>query len=335
MNGPSDKLMGVARQARRRLQLVRMVRRGAVGLITGAAVAVACQVAGMVGWMTVSNAWQMGGLAVNCGMIVGLGMGFVQAVSLIEAAAFLDARRKLQERFLTAVELVLAGRGQTPAGEVCVAQALSALGDRPFAGVDMIRQTRRPLIVAAMMVVLMLAGAALAWDLGTGPLEKLSTDERTALADAFDQSSPAVGAGELSNALARAAVAVRRVDDDELADLLAELRREGFRPVELTPEAIRAANALMDDPTPDSAGSPDGAGMSSETANDEMGAWVRVFDPIYRPGERVETDAEGQPAKFGDYEDSWEAAQFRAASDLDDGNIPFAYRDLIRNYFAD
>ena len=326
--------MAIARQARRRLQLTRIIRRGAVGLITGAAVTVGVQIAAMAGWISVDGAWQAGGLAVNLGLIVGLGLGYVQRVSLIEAAAFIDARRALKERFVTAVELILAERGETPSGEVCVTQALAALGDRPLMGVDVFSQTRRPLTVAALMVALMLAGAALAWDLGAGPLEKLSAGERTAVADVFDEASAAVGADELSRAFARAAVAVREADDDELADLLTDLRRQGFRPVDLTPDALRAANALMAGPAPDPTGTSDGTGASGEADDNEMGPWVRVYDPAYRPDEITETHVESSPA-FEDYEASWQAAQLRAAAALDGGDIPFAYRDLIRRYFSD
>ena len=326
--------MAIARRVRRRLQLTRVVRSGAVGLIAGAAAAVGVQIAAIVGWLGVEAAWQIGGLAVNVALLAGLGLGYVQRVSLIEAAAFVDARRKLQERFVTAAELILAGRDQTPAGEICIAQTLSALGDRPLAGADTFGRTRRPLAGAAMMVVLLMTGAVLAWDIGAGPIEKLSTDERMALADVFDESSSAVGADELSDALARAAVVIRRVDDDELAEVLADLRRQGFRPVELTPEAVRAANALMAATSPDAGGTSAGAGEPDAGSEEGMGPWVRVYDPAYRPDGVAQAEGNA-PAASGDYEESWQAAQLRAAAAIDRGAIPFAYRNLIRRYFAD
>jgi len=332
MSDSSDRLLAIARRARWRLQQVRIVRSGAIGLVTGAAVAVGVQIVAMIGRVGVETAWQVGGISMNVGLIVGVLMGFARSINVLEAAAYVDIHRKLKERFLTAVELSLAGRGETPAGKVCVAQALAQAGASPLAGMNIFRPARRPLVVAALMVALVVAGAALAWDLGAGPLAKLSADERTALADVFDESAAAVSAAELNEALARGAVAIRRADDEQLAEILAELRRQGFRPTELTPEAVRATRALLTESS-DSGDSADAVTRDPET-DEAAGPWTRVYDPDYRPTETAETSEDVSPT-FGDYEESWQAAQVRAAAALNRGDIPLAYRQLVRNYFAD
>ena len=333
MEDGRDRLLAVARRMRHRLRAARAIRAGAMGLIAGAGCAMAIQAAAMIGWLSVKAAWQVGGAVVNTGLAIGLVVGIMRPRSLGEAAAFVDTGRHLRERFATAVELIVAGRDRAPAAEVCIRQATDSLGRRPLAGVDVFSGTRRPLAAAALMTVLLLAGAVLAWDVA-GPLAKFSPDQRTALADAFRESSSAVGAEELQQALSRAAVAVRRVDDDELAAVLAELRRQGFRPVELTPEAVRAAKALMADAATDGPGLSDGTPPPEPDNEDTIGPWLRVYDPSHSSGETAEADVAAPPTD-GNYEESWQAAQRRATAALDRGDIPFTYRQLIRNYFRD
>jgi len=334
VNEAASHIVSIARRAARRIRLARGVAGLAVGAAVGGAVAAGALGAALLGWTTAEVWPAMAAVWAGCA-IVGAAAGLARRCSPAEAALHVDLTRGLKQRFATAIELARPPRADEPVARTCFAQALAVLGDRPLGGVSFWRRAHRPLAAAALAAIL---AAALGMLLAERrPLGRMSAPRREALARAFDRQASAVGAAEIRDALRAASAAVERVDDEHLAQLLDDLREQGFEPVELTPEAVRTAAALLP-PGPSAApGEPTAGEPTKPTVADGpaegIDRWVRIYDPAYRSAAGSGPDDERPPAEAS-YEQAWSAARLRAAQSLRQGRIPSRYRTIVRRYFS-
>ena len=254
---------------------------------------------------------------------------------LARAAAEVDRRRDLKERFATAVELAKSDRAEAPVARACYTHALAALGGRPLAGLGLWRSMRVWIVVALLAAGFAGAMDALAWQSYEGRLAALSADEREQLAGAFRREAALIGGDEVKQALNDAAAAVIQVDEEALEAILDDLRKHGFIPVELTPEAVRLAAFLAG---PDLAAKIQAyREATSESSDgpefDPAGRWTNVFHPDYRPTEVSDREGSGF-VPTASFEEMWPLAQLRAADALASGEIPAEYRPIVRDYFA-
>ena len=334
VNEAASHIVSIARRAARRIRLARGAAGLAVGAAAGGAVAAGALGAALLGWAT-ADIWPIiAAVWAGCA-VVGAAAGLARRCSPAEAALHVDLARGLKQRFATAVELAPPPRADEPAARTCFAQALAALGHRPLAGVRVWRRAHRPLAAAALAAIL---AAALGMLLAERrPLGRMSAPRREALARAFDRQASVVGAAEIRDALQAASAAVERVDDEHLAQLLDDLREQGFEPVDLTPEAVRAAAALLP-PGPSAApGEPTPGDQTKPTVADGpaegIDRWVRIYDPADRSAAGNGSEDELPPAEAS-YDQAWSAARLRAAQSLRQGRIPSRYRAIVRRYFS-
>ncbi|MHC4561658.1 MAG: hypothetical protein ACYS8X_02680 [Planctomycetota bacterium] len=336
-------ILVLARVVRRRILLARAAEGAAVGVIVAGVASTALSTVVLAGWLTVVSLW-----GVLAGMLCGGAMGgamaaMVRGYSLLAAAELIDARRGLKERFATAVELASSSRREEPLARTCYAQTLSVLGDRPTAGVSLWRRSHRTTAGMVLAIMLTVAVGALAHSDGGLSPSAMSPAQRAELAAAMRDQARAVTAGELADALRRSADAIEQVDDAQFEQLAVELRDMGFRPAELTPEAIRTAAALMPETRPEGTADPPATtdptpGVPGETGPaEDINRWVRVYDPDYRPAEDSEASSTDSPplAAEAPFEETWSAAQLRATESLHRGQAPEKYREILRRYFAD
>jgi len=335
MSEARQHVLDIARGVRSRLALLAAARWAAVGGAVGGGLAVLVNIAAMAGLVPVARALSTGALLVSAGVLAGL-VAWVRPRRLTDAAASVDAERGLQERFVTAVELAAdPARADSLVARACYAQVEARLGNKPLVGISLFDSFRRPAAAAALMAVLAVATGWLVRDLRQGALQRLAPSQRAALAAAFADGATAVTDEQIRQAMQRAAVAIHRVDDEALAAVLAELRRQGYRPVALTGQAIRDATAQVERRAHDVGESEDR--VAADTADEPdhgVGRWVRVYDPSYRAARPAEADGAARVAQ-ADYTETWQAAALRARQGLRRGQIPVRYRRIVRGYFAE
>jgi len=340
-----DTIITIAKRAARRLLLARACESAAVWAIAAGLAAAGVQVVALVTSAGPVWYWQAPLIVLACGAIVGAARALLTGAGPLEAAAIVDDRRGLAERFATAVELAQSDRRDEPVAAECCRQALAALGDHPLAEVSFHRRTRRTaaalgLVIAAVAALAMLASVR------SSPLASLAGmggSRRQQLAVELRRGAAGADREHLRQVLDAAAVAVEIMDERQLARLLDELRAEGVTLVELTPEEARRVLGLADEP-----GEPDGDadGQSATTAaadanaDEDTGGGVMVYDPLFdapadgSAGELTEPDAAATGPAVR-YEDAWDRARRRAMASLQRGDVPPAYRDIVRRYFAE
>ena len=264
---------------------------------------------------------------------IGAATGMLWPIRVLAEAARIDRQRLTKDRLATAVELARSRDSGPPAAEVCYRQAVDAVGSVGVLDGARSRAGRSWLVAAALAVVLSATIWALAIELRRPMLASLDGDEQAALAGAFRDQAAAVGADELRRALADAAGVIETGDEQAFQDALAELRRQGFRPAELTPEAVRAAGALMQS---DQAAGPADATPTppAEEAADEATGWTRVYHPAYTADGEVDASASAEETTDAPFEATWSAARLRAGESLRRGDIPAEYRQIVRRYFS-
>ena len=339
-----DTITTIATRAARRLLAARVCESAAVWAVAAGLVAAGVQVVALATSAGAMWQWQAPGILLACGAIVGAVRALLAGASRLEAAAVVDSSRGLAERFATAVELAQSNRRDEPVAAECCRQALAALGDRPLAEVSFWRRTRRTaaalgLVVAGVAALAMLASVRSS---PAASLAGMDGSRRQQLAAELRRGSAADGRQRVRQALAAAAVAVEIMDEDELARLLDELRAQGVALVELTPEEVRRVLALADEPATDGGeadGPPATTAAADANAGEDAGGGVTVYDPLFdasaaEAGEPTSPDA----AAIGPavrYEDAWDRARQRAMASLRAGDVPPAYRGIVRRYFAE
>lgn len=342
----TEPIQTIAKRAAGRLLWARGCESAAVWAIGCGLLAGCVQAAALV---ASAGAWWYWGaplIMLACGAIVGFARAMLVGVTHRQAAAIVDAQRDLAARFATAVELSEAGRLDEPVAAECVRQAAEALGDAPLAGVSFWRRSRRTAAALGLVIVGTLTLAMLAsWrESPSASLAGLSPAQRAQVARDLRRRAATTSPGELQQALDAAAVAVEMVDEDQLARLLAELRDEGIELIELTPEQVRRALGLAEETPPTAGGDDDVGAESTTTASgngpDDSAGGVKVYDPLFEVtaadtanGEPPSDTATRGPAV--DYTDAWDRARRRAMASLQRGDVPPAYRDIVRRYFAD
>jgi len=164
----------------------------------------------------------------------------------------------------------------------------------------------------------------------------LSPDQRREVAAVLRNQAATVDE-ELARKFEQAAGAVVALDDDEFDRLMDELREAGFRPVELTPEALRAAGMLRTERAPDNDATGDNGSASVEPGQPDIddGSWMRVYHPDYDPAATGEGGDGPPPASEADYTEVWSAAKLRASESLTSGKVPAEYRRIVQRYFSD
>lgn len=340
-----DTIITIAKQAARRLLLARACESAAVWAVASGLVAAGVQVVALGTSAGPVWYWQAPLIVLACGAIVGAARALLTGAGPLEAATIVDGRRHLAERFATAVELAQSDRRDEPAAAECRRQALAALGDHPLAEVSFWRRTRRTAAALGLVVAVVAALAMLA-SVRSSPLASLAGmggSRRQQLAAELRRGAAGADREHLRQALDAAAVAVEIMDDRQLARLLDELRAEGVTLVELTPEEVRRVLGLAEEP-----GEPDGDadGQSATTAaadanaDENAGGGVTVYDPLFDAPAEADTGDAGDPrtAATGPavrYEDAWDRARRRAMASLRRGDVPPAYRDIVRRYFAE
>ncbi len=345
----TEPIQTIAKRAARRLLWARGCESAAVWAIGCGLLAGCVQTAALVTSAGAWWHWRAPLIMLACGAIVGFARAMLVGVTPRQAAAIVDGQRDLAARFATAVELTEAGRADEPGPAECVRQAAAALGDAPLAGVSFWRRSRRTAAALGLVIVgILTLGMLASWrESPSVSLAGLSPAQRAQVARDLRRRAATTSPGELQQALDAAAVAVEMVDEDQLARLLAELRDEGIELIELTPEQVRQALGLAEEAAP-TAGGDDGIGAeSAESAATASGngqvdpaGGVKVYDPLFAAA--VEAAADGAPPSDAatrgpaiDYADAWDRARQRAMASLQRGDVPPAYRDIVRRYFAD
>ena len=332
-----------------------------------ASVSVAAGAAGAAMILTGAHAHVPGGplaAAVLAGSALGGGLiRLVRGVSLQEAAEFLDARASLNERLATAAELAASPRAAGPVTEAVYEQALTVLRDRRPHRDPMWRRTRAAAAALLMAVLLCATVALLPGPRGAGPepeqlaraMQEMSPEQRRRIAEALRAAARSADP-RLAAELGRAAKLVHTDDPEQLAELIRNLRREGFRPVSVIPGDILAAAGF----SPDGAGGGTNSGGPAKTSRDTdhaavnggpeaqpdsgttgtEGPAVRVFHPLYGRSAAAATEpatgASPPPERmFVDYTTAWSAARDRAADALARGEVPARYRRIVRSFFLD
>jgi len=279
--------------------------------------------------LTLDVLWIGGVWALACAM----GSLFVPC-SAIRAAARVDQQWDLKERFATAVELGWSDQADSPAAEVVYAQAAAAVGRLPVLGGGVWGGVRRAAAGWGLSVLLVAAMNAITV-VPEGPAG-LSPDQRREVAAVLRNQAATVDE-ELARKFEQAAGAVVALDDDEFDRLMDELREAGFRPVELTPEALRAAGMLRTERAPDNDATGDNGSASVEPGQPDIddGSWMRVYHPDYDPAATGEGGDGPPPASEADYTEVWSAAKLRASESLTSGKVPAEYRRIVQRYFSD
>ena len=304
---------------------------GVVGVSALAAVAGIAQMAFPAG--ATFSAWLLP-VAWAIGAAIGAAVGFLWPVQTLAEAARIDRQRGAKERLATAVELARSDRADEPVARACYRQAVAAVGPVRALDGEIIAASRRWLAGAALAALLAVTINALAYEITRPALAALTGAQREALAGAFRDQVAVVGADEVRRALADAAIYIEADDEGAFQEAIVELRRRGFRPVELTPEAVRAAGMLMRSEQVTSSDPGSTPTPADGNADDRAGPWTNVYHPAYTPeGGSDEPGAPGE-AVATSFEEAWSAARLRAGKALRRGDVPAEYREIVRRYFA-
>lgn len=285
---------------------------------------------------------------------IGAGMALARGAGLREVAAMLDAKAGLRERLSTAAELALSREPLPPSAPVIFAQALTALKES--------RPQRLPMWSAtaalpACMVLALAVCLALAFLPDFGParpggrldqfsqaVPALTREQRQRLAEAFRAAaSQQAAAPAVSRELVKAAAIVEIQDAQELQQVLQKLQDAGYAPLSAVPPDLLAAAGLPTPTTLAAEGNGDRTGLAraANEANESPslgGGYVSVYDPRYaayaRPAEADAIIAQPAPRAAVPFADAWALARARAADHAQRGEVPAAYRPLVRDFFA-
>ena len=304
---------------------------GVVGASVVAAVAGVVQV--MFAAAAALNVWLLPVVwAIGAG--IGALVGLLRPVRALAEAARVDRQRGAKERLATAVELARSDRADQPVAEACYRQAVAAVGTVRALDGEIVGAGRPWLAAAGLAALLAATVSALAYEITRPALASLSRPRREALAGAFRDQAAAVGADEVRRAMANAAIYIDAGDERAFQEAIAELRRRGFRPAELTPEAVRAAGALWRSGQAGATG-PDQAPTPAVGDSDEgTGPWTRVYHPAYAADGGDDEPTAAAEATETSFEEAWSAARLRAAEALRRGDVPAEHRETIRRYFS-
>jgi hypothetical protein len=148
---------------------------------------------------------------------------------------------------------------------------------------------------------------------------------------------------DLAEALAAAAVAVEARDAEELAKIIAALRRAGYEPTAVLPGPLLAAMAAgqsHERPTAATGRAGDDAGdgqippvTSTGPTDPNDPTSVAVYDPLYTARGGNTSDGHTAAGAHVPLDAAWAAARDRAARSLADGDIPSQYRQLVQDFF--
>lgn len=324
-----ESVLLLARLAQWRVRLARTVLAALLGWT-------AWNVGAVIGWTFVyrrnvdpAAIWGGALWALACGM----GALFVPC-SAVRAAARIDRQRGLKERFATAVELAQSGRADSPAAEVVYTQATATVGRLRAVDSRVIRSVGRAAAGWALSMLLALS-MCLVCVVPEGRA-RLSPDQRREAAAVLRSQAAAATDEELARKFEQAAGAVIELDDETFDRVMDELREAGFRPIELTSDALRAAGALMPEDAGDGDATADGGQANTQPGQPDIdeGSWARVYHPDYDAAGTAEGDGPPQ-AREADYAEVWPAAKLRATDALSSGKVPAEYRRIVQRYFSD
>ncbi len=250
-------------------------------------------------------------------------------------AAVMDRAWGLDEQLATAGELAFSDRGDLPAAQACYAQLASTIEPLDPAATGIRQRT-----IARQGA---LAGLLLLACLATTVWSAMRANERHAAANRRPAAEYAAMAEALGTTLRaeeltphlrqqfeQMLLEAEQMDEAAIQERLAELRRQGYTIIEFDAPSLLAA-----------------AGVSQETIDELVPSEVLPTDvgpgdvALPLPDERVRVYAPGQPGattspaeELGEYfDDAWSAAQRRAATQVDTGNVPPEYRGMVRAYF--
>jgi hypothetical protein len=255
--------------------------------------------------------------------------------SLVGAAQRLDARLGLQQQFPTAVELALRDTDDDPATTVCYTQAMTALAGRTWSTPPVVRQNarRRAAILAIALVMCAVLAAwshARATTNDSDSLIGMTDAQREALVEAFGSAASQTDDAQLRRLLESAAIAVEDVDEDELAERLEALRKKGYLIVSLEVPAVRQALDLP----PATSAPPASVTPTPPALSDSDIPLVPAGTTIYFPADHTDDTPLAPPSDQVPFEDAWDIARRRAMNQLNDGDIPPEYRQVVSHYFA-
>lgn len=336
-----EELRGILRHTARRLLWTRAAEAAAVGAVAGGLCAAALQLAGLLGWLHWRFAWAPL-LAIPLGALVGAMARLVRPVTVLQAAAWLDAHGAYAEQCTTAAELMSSKNPDPPAVAYVCRKALEALRNdrRPL---RFRRRGRATLGAIALAVLLCLTLALLPEKPAQSPWHRLAAQaaalsqpqRKQAAADLLRQAQQAEGDSALAQDLAQAAAALNQERREfitmDLAELQAALEQAPKEVAQAVMRALQdAVSGVEGAGEPSPAGAPQTA-LAPTTAPAARGD-VTVYDPLYRPsGAATASMPTGSPQV--PYQDAWTAAQSRAEAQLRTGQVPPEYRELVRKYF--
>ena len=303
------------------------------------------------------------------GLLVGAVMPLRRGVSPLRAAVYLDVHGKTAERLSTAAEAALAPEADGDArSDALYAQAMDVLTSQRPQKMSVWRRTRKTpaalLLAVALCVVLGLlpessrTGAPQLSDVPAA-VAAMSPERAEELTHAFRRiARERESQGELSKSLHEAADAVGKGNQEMLRRALAsvegELAKASWRRRYAMMTAILDATGLLGD---EGAGEPrqaDGqdafprgraAPVQRRADAEEL---VPVYDPQYAkelrskragpapaPGKRREDAAARLLRQDGvPLDQAWRRARRRADEKLNRGEVPPAYRQIVRDFFA-
>lgn len=276
--------------------------------------------------------------------VLAAGVRRIVGVSRWRAGAALDRRCRLQERLATAAELAERNDASPPA-QMVYAQAAASLQSPSVRGASFRRAGGRS---AAALLLSLLAAAATAGVLAAredpaqrevaeflAAMRDASSQARDAVQDAFRQAADHANDPQTAGHLDEAARLVVTRNDQDLAKLVAELRRRGIVLRAVLPEQVRRTLNLGGadhTPTGGAGGSPpeNTPGRLTTAPADDT---VRVYNPQYLVGATNPAGSSLEGATYLDLPDAWAAAQARAAHVAQSGDLPADLRPIMRRFF--
>jgi hypothetical protein len=302
-------------------------------------------------------------MVVLSGAAIGAATGLLCWPDLRRVAVMVDAKAGLRERVSTAAELALSGQPLPPSAPVVFEQALAALREKRPHRLPMWSASRALPAFLGLALVMCLAVALMPETGPSAPRDRirqfsqdvptLTAEQRQRLAEAFREAAGRPSAApNISAELLKAAAIVEVKDAQELQRILQKLQEAGYEPLGAVPPEVLAAAKLPAPSTPgegpgggrpgtEEAQHDGGPGMPRDAnqAPSPAGSYVRVYDPRYaafatRGGGGESNAPAGAPRATVPYADAWSAARAKALDDAERGDVPPAYRRLVRDFFA-
>lgn len=261
-----------------------------------------------------------------------------------EAARYIDRREGLRDRLATAAELLARpGPGDDPVQAIVLEQSLDALRDGRAVQAGMWRRGRATvlsLVLAAGLWALLAGSAAIARPGPVGPAAAdddalvLTAWEQQQLADAIVRAARQAQNPAAASAINQAAQNVRQGLPLSLSELARQAGLSEKQLLDLLPasaaERIAAVGQLQD--AHQASGAAGATAPSSAPVEPAGPRWVRVFEPG-RAGGAARGDPAGEGPNLPELADAWQQARRRAGENLQSGQTPAEYRELIRRYF--